>query len=70
MDNRSIPAALDDEIERLQNARKVLPSMDGKASSVGTPKKRSKRRLSPETRAKIAAAQKRRWAAAKKATST
>jgi len=34
---------------------------------VGRKKKRSKRRLSPEARAKIAAAQKRRWTAVKKA---
>lgn len=67
MDNRSILAAFDDEISRLQKARKLLAVMEGKDGTDAAPKKRSQRRLSPEARAKIAAAQKRRWAAARKA---
>jgi len=67
MDNRLILVALDEEIARLQEARRVLAGMGTEDGHVGRKKKRSKRRLSPEARAKIAAAQKRRWTAVKKA---
>jgi hypothetical protein len=54
----------------LQEARKLLAALDGKSGTSqltgARTKKRSKRRLSPEARARIAAAQKRRWAAVKK----
>lgn len=71
MENRLILNALDEEIARLQDARKLLATLAGNDQisrlSGMTAKKRAKRRLSPEARAKIAAAQKRRWAAVKKA---
>jgi len=67
MDNRSILVALDEEIARLQDARRVLAGMGGNDGHAEPKKKRSKRHLSPEARAKIAAAQKRRWAAVRKA---
>ena len=53
-------AALDAEISRLHAARKLL------AGGTPTPK-RKPRVLSPEARAKIAAAQRKRWAQQKKA---
>jgi hypothetical protein len=75
MDTQSIIDALDREIDRLQQARAILttlpdsePSKRGpgrpKSSTVAaTPKRRV---LSEEARARIAAAQKKRWAAKKK----
>lgn len=70
MENRSILSALDAEIARLPEARKLLAALDGKSGTSqltgARAKKISKRRLSPEARARIAAAQKRRWAAVKK----
>jgi hypothetical protein len=71
LENRSILSALDAEIARLQDARKLLAALNGKGKAgkltgAGT-KKRSKRKLSAEARAKISAAQKLRWAAVRKA---
>ncbi len=70
MEITQILGAIDEQIAMLQEARDLLS---------GTPKKRGpgrppkgaistegKRTLSPEARAKIAAAQKKRWAAKKK----
>jgi hypothetical protein len=65
----SIPdllSQIDAEIERLQKARTLvanLGSTDGHTSK----KRRKRRRLSTEARAKIAAAQRKRWAAHKRA---
>lgn len=53
-------AALDAEIERLQQARSLL------AGLTATPKKK-RAVMSAEGRARISAAMKKRWAAAKKA---
>jgi hypothetical protein len=70
MKTSEILAAIDAEIQRLQHARNLL-SGDGviKRGPRG-PKVSSKapkrRQLSPEARAKIAAAQRARWAKAKK----
>lgn len=66
MDTAAIVAALDEEIATLQRVR-ILLSYDGpKASAVsfafGTNHHTRKRVLSKEARAKIAAAQKKRWA--------
>lgn len=63
----SILNEIDAEIARLQEVKKLLSSAgveSGKKSSAA--KKRSKRKLSPEARARIAAAQRKRWAAVKK----
>jgi hypothetical protein len=79
MTNDAILAAIDEEISMLQQARAMLsgsPSANTK-KSVGRPKgsknaavpvKAGKTRtMSAEGKARIAAAQKKRWAAAKKA---
>ena len=69
MKTQEIITALDAEIARLQHARSVIASA-GKPKRRGRPAKSApsaisapqKRRLSPEARKKIAAAQKKRWA--------
>lgn len=68
MDVASIVDGIDEEIARLGNVEELLTEEGAPA-----PKKRgrrpgakSKRTLSPEARVKIAAAQKRRWAKAKR----
>lgn len=77
MNTNEIIAAIDAEIAKLQQARYLLSGYsDPTSASVkrgpGRPKKTTvlqpaKRVLSPEAKARIAAAQKKRWAAAKKA---
>lgn len=62
MDLKSIIAALDAEIDALKRARAVLTSA-GRLQETVQPKKRQ---LSPEGRARIAAAARKRWAAQKK----
>jgi hypothetical protein len=69
---QSILDAIDKEIARLREVRKVLAKngkiaakRTAKASTPG--KKTAKRKLSPESRARIAEAQRKRWAAARKA---
>jgi len=76
MNLERILSAIDDQISKLQQARAMLA---GAGSPIvvkrgpGRPKKSAsepsgkKRVLSAEARARIAAAQKKRWAAAKKA---
>ena len=70
MNSEAILHELDLEISRLQQVRSILanqatPARKGRPlGSKNAPKKRT---LSPEARAKIAAAQKKRWAAQKKA---
>ncbi|MFC6645686.1 hypothetical protein ACFQBQ_08845 [Granulicella cerasi] len=70
---------LDTEIARLQKARETIAALSTGAPAKrgpGRPKAtttvaapaRKKRTMSPEARAKIAAAAKKRWAAQKKAT--
>lgn len=71
MSREQILSAIDEEISRLQQARKLLQSSGGSKlvsglSSSGAKKPRRKRTLSPEARQRIAAAQKRRWAKQKK----
>jgi hypothetical protein len=64
----SMLAAIDREIEKLQKARAILAQIrTANAGSKPAAKSRKKRKLSREAREKIAAAQRRRWAAAKKA---
>jgi len=75
MEQNSILAGIDEEIAKLQRARALLADLApiSTKSGVGRPKgsisalRAGKRRsLSPEARARIAAAQRKRWAAAKK----
>jgi hypothetical protein len=66
METADILAALDEEIRRLQQAKTILT--DHSKTATSSRSLRKKRHLSPEARAKIAAAQKARWAKAKKAT--
>ncbi len=72
MTREDIIAAIDDEISRLEKVKELLASSStGKWNGAmarkagGAPKKRN---LSPEARARIAAAQKRRWAKQKAGT--
>ena len=58
-------ASLDSEIGTLQQVRSLLAGQDGHIRRGRKPGK--KRTLSPEARARIAAAQRKRWAAQKKA---
>jgi hypothetical protein len=83
MDIQEILAAIDSEISKLQQVRAILTDSTPKAAlvpgkrPVGRPKKiatavpavpaTKKRVMSEDARARIAAAQKKRWAAAKKA---
>jgi hypothetical protein len=76
----AILSAIDAEISKLQQARAMLadveatpivavkrgPGRPRKTAAAVPPKAKKKRVLSDDARAKIAAAQKKRWAAAKK----
>lgn len=67
MSREHILAAIDEEISKLQQVRKLLQGSGGKlAAGLSGGKPRVKRVLSPEARQRIAAAQKRRWAKQKK----
>ncbi len=63
MTREELVAAVDEEISRLEKVRALLLSTGGSriSSSFGN-KPRKKRVLSADARARIAAAQKRRWA--------
>lgn len=67
MNREDIIAAIDDEIGRLQQVRKLLLNSGGNqiftSPAAKSPKKRT---LSPEARQRIASAQKRRWAKQRK----
>jgi hypothetical protein len=68
MDTATIIAGIDAELARLYRAKKILTSRDGSAPAAAPkPKRKKKRILSPEARERIAAAQRKRWAAQKKA---
>lgn len=78
MTNDAMLAAIDEEISKLQNVRAMLadPAAPAVKKTLGRPKKivsaapvksAKKRVLSDDAKARIAAAQKKRWAAAKKA---
>ena len=70
-----IVAALDDEISRLEQVRRLLAGTRGNVTQAATSfafganqaKPRKRRHLSAEARERIAAAQRKRWAAQKKA---
>lgn len=68
MTREQIIAAIDDEIGRLQQVRKLLQSTGSVTLTGSTSGKTSspKRILSAEARQRIAAAQKRRWAKQRK----
>ena len=74
MDSQSIIAALDAEIEALRQARAVLLQSDqtGETSRrrSAKPRKSAKRVLSPEARKRIADAQRKRWAKARRGKKT
>jgi hypothetical protein len=72
LNTKEILEHINSEISRLQQVRALLqgaPSGRKKASAAGSPapKVKGKRVLSVEARKKIAAAQRRRWAKARKA---
>ena len=67
MEMKGILAEIDGEIRKLEQVRAILTGKDGLHGSEGPAAGRKKRRLSPEARARIAAAQKARWAKFKKA---
>ena len=64
----SVLNEIDAEIARLQEVKRLLSTAETKPGrkTATAAKKRSKRTLSPEARARIAEAQKKRWAAVKK----
>lgn len=71
MDVNSMIAALDAEIERLNQARALLSKSDNTTASVtqvraSKPRKAAKRVLSLEARKRIADAQRKRWAKVKR----
>lgn len=69
MNREQILAAIDEEISKLQQVRKILQSSNQTKLASGLSKSgkpRAKRVLSADARARIAAAQKRRWARQKK----
>jgi hypothetical protein len=59
-------AAVDAEIARLSQARKLLAGDDGVTGDVEPSSVTGKRTRSSETRARMAAAQQKRWAAIRK----
>lgn len=68
MDN--LVSQIDVEINRLQQVRALLSGVESgspKAKGSADKPRRKKRKLSPEGRARIVAALKKRWAAQKKA---
>ena len=77
MTTNDILSAIDEEISKLQQARQLLSGYSnptgatekrkpGRPKKIVAPVSAAKRVLNPEARARIAAAQKKRWAAAKK----
>jgi hypothetical protein len=66
MSRQQIIAAIDEEIGRLHQVRKLLQSSSGNLSIGSSAKTRKERVLSPDARQRISAAQKRRWAKQKR----
>jgi len=60
-------SSIDAEIARLEQARALLAGSESGAAKKQVKPRRRRHRLSAEARARIAAAQKKRWAAQKKA---
>ena len=70
MDTEQIVEALKQERTRISQAIAVLEGTSGKSMNVngiGPRGRRGRRHMSPEARARIAAAQRRRWASVKAA---
>jgi hypothetical protein len=69
METKGILAEIDAEINKLEQVRAILAgsAKTARAGRSGAKSVAKKRQLSPEARARIAAAQKARWAKAKKA---
>jgi hypothetical protein len=70
MEFNSLLVAIDDEIKRLEEVRKILSGTAASAPKATPAKKtarRKRRRLSAEGRARIAEAQRKRWAEKKRA---
>ena len=67
MEMKGILAEIDAEIQKLEQVRAILAGKDGHNETTAASAGRKKRRLSPEARARIAAAQKARWAKIKRA---
>jgi hypothetical protein len=68
MEMNGILAEIDAEIQKLEQVRAILTGKDGHhESKIPSAGRKKRRRLSPEARARIAAAQKARWAKIKKA---
>jgi len=63
----AIIAAIDKELVRLREVRGLL-AQEGRTAGKDAGQKRAKHRLSPAARARIAEAQRKRWAAARKRT--
>lgn len=66
MDTTAIVEVIDSEIRRLQEARALLTGTTTEHSPAAKQVQRKRRRLSAAARAKIAAAQRARWAKQKK----
>lgn len=67
MEMKGILAEIDGEIRKLEQVRAILTGKDGPHGTKVPLSRRKKRQLSPEARARIADAQKARWAKIKKA---
>jgi len=67
MEMKGIIAEIDAEIQKLEQVRAILTGKGDHHESKIPAARRKKRRLSPDGRARIAAAQKARWAKIKKA---
>lgn len=67
MDYSQVVAEIDAQIERLQQARSIILSLNGNTGTEPTsgtrgPRRAGRRRMSAAARARIAAAQRARWA--------
>ena len=68
MNKTNVLGLIDAEIERLQRARQILSSNDGlRGSGASTGLRRKRRHMSAEAKRRISLAQKKRWAARKRA---
>jgi hypothetical protein len=66
METQAILAQIDAEIDRLQQVRAILTGTSGRKYKTAAKSALKKRQLSPEGRARIAEAQKARWAKTRK----
>jgi hypothetical protein len=67
MNRNSILAEIDAEIARLEQARSLLAGSENTSTTKNALPAKKKRKLSKKARARIAEAQRKRWAAQKKA---